>query len=87
MAVAKKITPYVRVLGINQKGKTILSDICQIDKKLNIITSVKKFEDINLSKNLEQMLQKDIYATNIYTLGYEYESWSNLDYTNKLIVI
>ena len=64
-----------------------MSDICQIDKKINIITSVKKFEDINLSRNLEQMLQKDIYATNIYTLGYEYESWSNLDYTNKLIVI
>lgn len=87
MTDAKKVTPYVRVLGINQKGKRVLSDICRTNKKLNIITSVKKFESINLSRNLEQMLQKDIYATNIYTLGYEYESWSNLDYTNKLIVI
>lgn len=87
MANAKKITPYTRILGFNKKGKQLLSDICRINKKINIITSVKKFESTNINKTLSQMLEKDIYASNIYTLGYEYDSWSNLDYTNKLIVL
>lgn len=87
MANAKKITPYTRILGFNKKGKQLLSDICRINKKINIITSVKKFESTNINKTLSQMLKKDIYASNIYTLGYEYDSWSNLDYTNKLIVL
>lgn len=87
MANAKKITPYTRILGFNKKGKQLLSDICRINKKINIITSVKKFESTNTNRTLSQMLEKDIYASNIYTLGYEYDSWSNLDYTNKLIVL
>ena len=31
------------------------------------------------------MMEKDIWATNVYTLGFEYESKANLDYTHKLI--
>ncbi len=87
MANAKKVVPYTRILGLNKKGKLLLSEICKINKKVNIITSVKKFESTNTNKTLSQMLEKDIYASNIYTLGYEYDSWSNLDYTNKLIVM
>ena len=87
MEIAKKVTPYARVLGFNEKGKEMLSDICQINPKINIVTSVKKFMDINTNKNLREMLEKDIFATNVYTLGYAYHSWANLDYTNKLIVI
>ena len=33
------------------------------------------------------MLDKDIWATNVYTIGYEYDSWNNLDFTKKLITI
>ena len=32
------------------------------------------------------MLEKDILASNIYALGYEYDSKANLDYTKKLII-
>ena len=46
---------------------------------------MKKFIDSNSNKNLQAMLDKDILATNVYTLGYEYDSWSNLDFTKKLI--
>ena len=31
------------------------------------------------------MMNKDIWATDVYTLGFEYESKANLDYTHKLI--
>lgn len=37
------------------------------------------------NKVLKEMLETDIYATNVYTLGYEKDSWSNLDYTNKIV--
>lgn len=87
MINAKKLIPYTRVLGVNKNGKEILSEICKINKRINIITSVKKFEDVNMNKSLKEMLEKDIFATNVYTLGYEYDSYANLDYTNKLIVV
>ena len=41
--------------------------------------------DSNPNKNLKQLIEKDIWATNVYTLGYEYDSEANLDYTHKLI--
>ena len=31
------------------------------------------------------MLAKDICATDIYTLGFEFDSWAGLDYTQRLI--
>ncbi len=87
MQNAKKITPYTRILGFNRKGRELLSEIANTNRKINIITSVKKFEDVNGNKTLAEMLQKDIFATNVYTLGYEYNSWANLDYTNKMIIL
>ena len=81
-----RVVPYVRVLGFNSKGKYLLSEICRINPYLPVITSVKKFMDTSRNKTLKNMLEKDILATNIYTLGYEYDSWSNLDYTQKLVI-
>lgn len=85
MAISKKTLPYIRVLGFNTRGKHLVSKIAKSNPKLNIITSVKKFENSNTNKNLKIMLDKDILATNIYTLGYSNDSWSNLDYTKKII--
>lgn len=86
MKTSNKITPYVRILGMNNKGKELLSLISRSNPKLNIITSVKKFVDSNTNKNLQDMLNIDINATNIYTLGYEKDSWANLDYTHNMII-
>lgn len=86
MQVSKKIQPYVRVLGFNNKGKELISEVHRQNPKLPIVTSVKKFMDSNANKNLKSMLEIDINATNIYTLGYEYDSWANLDYTHKLVI-
>ena len=41
--------------------------------------------DNSKNKVLKGMLAIDIYATNVYTLGYEKDSWSNLDYTSKIV--
>ena len=87
METSKKTVPYTRILGYTEKGKRLISEIMQRNQKLNLVTSVKKFLDENKSKPLKDMLQTDIYATNVYTLGYERDSWANLDYTNKIITI
>ena len=87
MANARKVTPYARVLGFNKNGREMLSDICSINPRINMITSVKKYEDQNINKVLREMLEKDIFDTNVYTLGYEDDSWANLDYTNKLVIV
>lgn len=83
---SKKITPYVRVLGVSNTGKHFLSELT-INKRNNIITSVKEFLDTTNNRALRAMLEKDIYASNIYTLAYKKNSKANLDYTEKLIVV
>ena len=86
MALSKKAIPYIRVLGFNNKGKYLISEVARANPKLEIITSVKKYMDTSNNKNSRYMLEKDIWATNVYTIGYEYDSWNNLDYTHKLII-
>jgi len=85
MDISKKIIPYVRILGFNDTGKNLLSKIAVANPNLKIITSVKKFVDENTNKNLQMMIEKDILATNIYTLGFKNDSFSNLDFTKKII--
>lgn len=87
METSRKITPYVRILGFNNKGKELISEMMRINPKLNVITSVKKYIDDVANKNLKEMLDTDILATNIYTLGYHSDSYSNLDYTNKIEIL
>ena len=82
-----KVLPYIRVLGVNQKGKELLSKISKANKKLSIVTSPKKFLDTNKNKALKNMLEKDMFASNIYTLGYKKNPKANLDLTNKLITL
>ncbi len=87
MLNSRKVSPYIRVLGFNAKGKELLSAINHSNPKLDIITSVKKYLDTSNNKILKSMLEKDIFGTDIYTLGYDYESVSNLDYTHKIITL
>ena len=82
-----KKKPYIRILGMNDKGKTLISTLLKKNKNLPVITSVKKFEDTNTNKFYQYLLEKDILATDIYTLGYKNNSMGNLDYTKKLIVL
>ncbi len=81
-----KVTPYIRVLGASNYGKSLLSKLSNPKLKHPVVTSVKKFMDTNSNKILKNMMEKDILASNIYTLGYEFDSKANLDYTKKLII-
>ena len=83
---SKKVTPYIRVLGVSNYGKTLLSEL-SLEKKLNVITSVKDFLNKNNNRILNNMLIKDIHASNIYTLAYKKNSTANLDFTQKLITL
>ena len=85
MQNSKKATPYIRVLGFNEKGRELLSGISHANPKLDIVTSPRKFLDTSNNKILKSMLEKDIFASDVYTLGYEYDSCSNLDFTTPII--
>lgn len=87
MALSRKVNPYVRVLGLNNRGKFMISEIAKANPKLEIITSVKRFADRSNNKNLKLMLDKDIFATNVYTIGYDFNSCNNLDFTKKIVTI
>lgn len=81
MELSKRITPYVRVLGMSENGKKILSNI---SKDINVITSVKAFEKTCDDSDLLRMLEIDKKATDIYTLAYIKDSVANLDYTTRI---
>lgn len=83
---SQKVTPYIRVLGVSENGKLLLSELSR-NRKLNIITSVKQFMGSTNNKVLKSMLEKDILATNIYTQEFKKSPDANLDYTKKLIVV
>lgn len=87
IALSKKVQPYVRVLGLNKRGKFLISEIVKANPKLEIITSVKRFTEDNSNKSLQTMLDKDIWATNVFTIGYEEDSWNNLDFTQKIVTL
>ena len=87
MVLSKKVNPYVRVLGLNNKGKFMISEIANANPKLEIITSVKRYNDRSNNKNLKLMLDKDIFATNVYSIGYDFNSCNNLDFTKKIVTI
>ena len=85
--LSQTISPYIRILGFNEKGKEMISEITRRNPKLNLVTSVKKFLDETSNKTLKYFMAKDIWATNVYTLGFEYDSKANLDYTQKLVIL
>ena len=58
MQLSKTTKPYIRVLGFNDKGRELISEISKRNKKLTMISSVKKFMDSNPNKNLKQFLFK-----------------------------
>ncbi len=87
LAMSRKLDPYARVLALNKRGKFLIAEIAKANPKLQIITSVKRFTDNNSNKNLQFMLEKDIWATNVYTLGYLDDSSSNLDFTKKIVTL
>ncbi|MCR5146088.1 MAG: nucleotidyltransferase [Clostridia bacterium] len=84
---AKKVVPYARILGFNQKGKMLLSGISQKNPKMEVITSIKRFLYNNSNKTYKRMLDIDIFATDVYTLGYKYDSMANLDYTRNMVML
>lgn len=84
---AKKVVPYARVLGFNNKGKMLLSGISQNNPKMPVITSLKKFMDTNTNRTYKRMLEIDKFATDVYTLGYKYDSLANLDYTRNMVIM
>lgn len=84
MELSKRIVPYIRVLGCSDNGKILLS---QINTKLKVITSLKKFEMNNKNKKIKRLLEIDKISTDIYTLGYKKDSKTNLDYTKGLVLL
>ena len=83
MKISKKTSPYIRVLGCTKKGQKLLKEIPQN----RLITSLKKYEQNKLNKNITRMLEIDKSSTNIYTIPYTGNSTANSDYTNRFIII
>lgn len=85
--MSRKITPYIRILGFNEKGKELISRINKANPKVQIITSVKKFKDKNTNRNNKRLLDIDIFSTDVYTMACQSNSIANLDYTKNMVII
>lgn len=87
MQESKKAKPYIRVLGLDDKGRELLSELSKSNSRLPVITSVKDFYNTSNNRSLTRMLNIDVLATNIYTLEYLQDSQANLDYTQKIVTL
>ena len=87
MELSKKTVPYVRVLGFNERGKFLISEIAKANPKLDIVTSVKRFSDSCRNKSLSSMLDLDVWATDVFSLGFQSRPFSNLDFTKKIVIL
>lgn len=85
MEMSKNVLPYVRVLGFNENGKFLLSKISAKNPDIALITSVKKFVDSNSDKVLLNMFDKDVFATDVYSIAFDNNSFGNLDFTNGVV--
>lgn len=85
--MAKRATPYIRVLGFNENGRELLSRIKKANPRLQVITSVKKFKDTNTNKSYNRMLDIDMLATDIYTMACKNDCIAGLDYTRNMVMI
>lgn len=76
---------YIRVLGFTKTGEKVLTQIAN-SSRIPIVTSVSKYlkEANPIGRN---MIEKDILATNIYTLGYQIPKYRkmNLDYITPVV--
>ena len=78
----QKETPqYARVLAFSKKGKKLIPELVK-NSRIPVVTSISKFLK-NATDSQKEMLELDILATNIYTLGYQVPTFRkiNLDYT------
>ena len=87
MEISRNTLPYIRILGFNDNGKKLVSEISKMNPNISIITSVKKFVVCNIDDNLKLMLSKDVFATNVYCSGFNTSYIGNLDYKNKIVKI
>ena len=86
MQLSKEVEmPYVRVLGFNDNGKKLVSEIASKHPEIKLITSVKKFVDSNSDKDLQILFDKDVFATDVYSLAFKNNSLANLDFKNRVI--
>ena len=75
------------MLGFNKTGEKLLSKIYN-NTNLPIVTNVAKFMKV-ATETQRKMIEKDIFATNIYTLGYQVPAYrkANLDYTMPIVQV
>ena len=79
----------VTVQAFNEKGKKLISEIKTTNPYIKIITSVGKFlanDFRNMGEPMQNMLYKDMFATDVYTMGYAKDSRTNLDFIHKMSI-
>lgn len=77
--------PYIRILGFNPKGQELLKDIkakCRLPLVINVGKDYR-----NLDENAKRIFDKDILATDIYSLGTDIISEGKRDFTQSIIKV
>ena len=74
---------YIRVLACSKKAKKELLGHIANNSSIPVITSLNRFMQNATEKQLD-MINKDILATDIYSLGCPTIQKSNLDWVNKI---
>ena len=78
--------PYVRVLGFNSTGAKFLKEVRKEElTTIPVITNINK--EAHLYPEIEETLEKDILATDLYNLITERDLYENSDYVKKPVIL
>jgi hypothetical protein len=73
--------PYIRVLAANEKGIEIIRNVKKVSPHIKIETSLNKIS--KMDKHSKMFADKEVYATNMYSLFCNQVFGCNSDYTRK----
>ena len=78
---------YIRVLGFTNNGEKLLASLYN-KANVPVVTSVSKYLK-SANDTGRQMMEKDILASNIYTLGYQIPAYreANIDFTRQMVQV
>lgn len=76
--------PYIRILGFNEKGKELLSEM----KKNASLPIISRLSDVkNLDENCRKLFELECRCTDLYNLGYHKALPCETEKTSQIIIL
>ncbi|MGN1421524.1 MAG: nucleotidyltransferase family protein [Eubacterium sp.] len=76
--------PYIRVIGFNEKGRELLSEM----KEKATLPVISKFSDVkNLDEKGQRLFELECHCTDLYNLGFSVPKPCGLEQKSRIVIV